>query len=1238
MINLILKLMENEALKTAFLKLANMSISASWLVLAILVLRLVLKKAPKWVNVLLWGIVAVRLVCPFTIESALSLIPSTQTIPMNIEMAAIPAIDSGVEAVNSMVNPIIAASFTPNPAASANPLQIWIPLASVVWAFGMVLMLLYTAISYWRLNRRIDTAVLYRDNIFQSEHVSSPFVLGIIKPKIYLPFHMNEQDLQHVVAHEQAHIRRKDHWWKPLGFLLLTVHWFNPLMWLAYVLLCGDIEIACDEKVIKDLDNEQRADYTQALVACSVNRRVIAACPLAFGEVGVKDRVKSVMNYKKPTFWAITLALLVCAAVTVCFLTDPNPSREFSMTGNNVSNLNPEAIVDRIIDIENITNSGVYTNPNNYSLQVDSDFNWAGEDSQAVRYFFSDSKSTYSGQLRIFPDKEKYLILPPTEKKDQESTFLLRHYLDAVKYLPQDSIRQMAPADQYIIQQREEGQPSDYNRVITYSSKGVEDTDGWYIHLQIQPLHEEGGQYHGTGDEVLDVFYGDSYGAVATPDNIAFGRYDLEGENAEITEVRLRNLHNGKDTVITNPADIQSIAEFFTKVQGTNRTSSKGYYGGSYDVQLCNDSRTVLSIGFGDDDSFNCGDYGDGYPARYELWGVTREDVIRFFSQYDSSDFEWGLTSILNAKLLEIHDGYFLVEPVEGSLELSSASRIEVPMKNMEPSPEPKVGDILEIEYDGQLQETYPARINNPFSIKIAESIRRLSLNDVIILSQKGHDLNWSDFDRFEYIETGFGLYIRVYEINDMFRLLIGGNHPEGYPNKDPMYIYLTLVEDKEIKIDIRDGGVTEFISEHNSDSSEEWDRIPMVMVNGELYLDTGKESTVVARCGMMDGEITSQVDGSKAPTIDNQSNFGTGYGYQYGTIEGTIEIFMNEKWWIFATEEVRREIQFPQNSDGTSNKDILKIFSNSISGDNTIIVTDHVYADDSAYGLDGVVQYADETGSPWKLAFIRDGVVHLVGQNWGTDYIIASRLKYLGNGAVQVYVENKQNGDFYECIIIFAQDESGNTNFKSESKEVEVPKDTMELMTYPIVPVTVVDLITGEQKFVNSNPSIRAIQSLIASEWWAEGNPACDYDFKITVNEEDFLYHTDCGTFTAVSGDRCITLDETQQEAMDRLLSEANDVLDRYWLTIGADGVKSIEIKTAHSSGGCEHADGSLYQKGERIWVECLDGYRDLRGVSFTAVDEAGQVIWQASIPDGEDNEGFTHLRNDDWNITNIP
>ena len=307
-----------------FLKIINMSISASWLILAVLILRLVLKKAPKWVNVLLWGIVAARLICPFSFESALSLIPSSETIPLDIEMAAKPTIDSGVPAINSVVNPVLS-SFAPpqHVLTSANPLQIWIPILNIIWLIGIGSLLLYTAVSYWRLCRKVDTAVRYKDNIFQSENISSPFVLGIIKPRIYLPFNMNGQDLEHVVAHEQAHIRRKDHWWKPLGFLLLTIHWFNPLIWLAYVLLCRDIELACDEKVIKELGNEQRANYTQALVVCSVNRRMIAACPLAFGEVGVKDRVKSVMNYKKPAFWIIILAVIACVIVAVCFLTNP---------------------------------------------------------------------------------------------------------------------------------------------------------------------------------------------------------------------------------------------------------------------------------------------------------------------------------------------------------------------------------------------------------------------------------------------------------------------------------------------------------------------------------------------------------------------------------------------------------------------------------------------------------------------------------------------------------------------------------------------------------------------------------------------------------------------------------------------------------------------------------------------------------------------------------------------------
>ncbi len=323
-----------------FLKIINMSISASWLVIAVLILRLVLKKAPKWINVLLWGIVAVRLICPFSFESTVSLIPDSigngdfvskwmddYIGDIDIHHPASVSYDAAISAGREPVSDgedgyyiVTKHDQLGEPDTVENTVM---PILSVVWVAGMLLLAFYTSTSYWRLCRKVDTAVRYKDNIFQSENVSSPFVLGLIKPRIYLPFSINGPDLEHVVAHEQAHIRWKDHWWKPLGFLLLTIHWFNPFMWLSYVLLCRDIELACDEKVIKGLGNEQRADYTQALVACSVNRHTIAACPLAFGEVGVKERVKSVMNYQKPTFWIVFLAVIACVGVAACFLTNP---------------------------------------------------------------------------------------------------------------------------------------------------------------------------------------------------------------------------------------------------------------------------------------------------------------------------------------------------------------------------------------------------------------------------------------------------------------------------------------------------------------------------------------------------------------------------------------------------------------------------------------------------------------------------------------------------------------------------------------------------------------------------------------------------------------------------------------------------------------------------------------------------------------------------------------------------
>ena len=322
-----------------FLKIVNMSISASWIVVAVLALRFCLKKAPKWVNVLLWGIVAVRMVFPFSIESVLSLIPSAETISPTIMMEQTPSVQTGVPVLNHVINPVISGSLTPAPGASANPLQIWIPVLAWIWLFGIAALFLYSAVSYWRLRRKVCEAVILRGNIYQSEKVCSPFVLGIIRPKIYLPYHMDSREMDHVIAHEQTHIRRKDHWWKPLGFLLLTTHWFNPLMWLSYILLCRDIELACDEKVIRKMSNEQRADYTQALVACSVDRRLITACPLAFGEIGVKERVKSVMNYKKPAFWIVLASVIVCAVIAVCFLTNPI-GFQFDVSANTIVSAN----------------------------------------------------------------------------------------------------------------------------------------------------------------------------------------------------------------------------------------------------------------------------------------------------------------------------------------------------------------------------------------------------------------------------------------------------------------------------------------------------------------------------------------------------------------------------------------------------------------------------------------------------------------------------------------------------------------------------------------------------------------------------------------------------------------------------------------------------------------------------------------------------------------------------------
>ena len=307
-----------------FLKLLNLSISASWLVLVVLVLRLVLKRAPKWVDVLLWGMVALRLMLPFSIESALSLIPSAETVsPEVVQFDPAPTITSGVTIIDNAVNPSLSESFAAAPLASVNPLYVWTYLAGWVWLIGLAAMLLYALVSYLRLRRRVSASIPLWENVYVCDEVPSPFILGIVHPRIYLPSALDEAQRGSVLSHERAHLARRDHWWKPLGFALLAVYWFNPLLWLAYTLLCRDIELACDERVLRGMDAGQVKDYSSALLACSVPRRMLAACPLAFGEVGVGARVKNALRYKKPAFWVVAASVAVCVVVAVCFLTNP---------------------------------------------------------------------------------------------------------------------------------------------------------------------------------------------------------------------------------------------------------------------------------------------------------------------------------------------------------------------------------------------------------------------------------------------------------------------------------------------------------------------------------------------------------------------------------------------------------------------------------------------------------------------------------------------------------------------------------------------------------------------------------------------------------------------------------------------------------------------------------------------------------------------------------------------------
>lgn len=297
-------------------KLVGVSLAANWLILAVILLRVLLKKAPRRITCILWALVAVRLVLPFSIESPVSLIPETTAVIQE-------AVDTNL--IHPEVVPSGAAVFTTQEENSGTSIgsKPSISILPLVWCLGVSLMLCYLVFSYIKMRRLVREAVPERENIWICDAVTTPFILGILRPKIYLPSGLLEPDREYVLAHEQSHLRCKDHWWKPMAFVLLSVYWFDPLMWIAYTLVCRDIEFACDERVVHHYGLREKKAYSEALLACSSSRKLVLACPVAFGETAVVQRVRNVLNYKKPRFWVILISIILIAATAIGFLTVP---------------------------------------------------------------------------------------------------------------------------------------------------------------------------------------------------------------------------------------------------------------------------------------------------------------------------------------------------------------------------------------------------------------------------------------------------------------------------------------------------------------------------------------------------------------------------------------------------------------------------------------------------------------------------------------------------------------------------------------------------------------------------------------------------------------------------------------------------------------------------------------------------------------------------------------------------
>ena len=813
-------------LDNIYMQVLDMSKTASIVILVVVLARLLLKKAPKVFSYALWAVVLFRLLCPVTFEAPVSIVPEMNSVSQGYTLSeesisVFGAGEAAYQAVGDALNGGLGIQHIRTTEKTETGMtkyvttdwwSVWILFGQYVWVAGITAMLIYSAVSYLKLRKKLSVVVPLRDNIFIADDIKSPFVVGLFRPKIYLPCNLGDKEQEYIILHEQHHIKRLDHVMKALAFLALAIHWFNPLVWVAFVLASKDMEMSCDEAVIRKVDGDVRADYSASLLTLATGRRIIAGTPLAFGEGDTKGRINNLSKWKKPAVWVVLIAVVACAVLAVTVLTNPITMGDHFVLTN--------------------TDSPANTNKLSYDIQL--------------------GNKAMSGQIYVEQWIDGACV--------KSAPVVMTQYVDSIEITMRD--------------RREDG-----------TSVGTD--------IQI-----ETNQYGG------------------------------------------------------------SLLTYFEHPENFN----------------------VIGWGY------------KGYGLKEKNKLTSSEEVILAAKVFD------------NGSGIRAYDCKTLVNEPE---RIKEAAYMIV---------------VRAVFSEDPLGVTSHSEASFPTEV--------LTLNDVIILSQKGYDLTWADFENYDYIETGSGLYIRVYEINARFRLMIGG----GGPGSDPMYIYLALANDLDTRIDIRDGGVTEFISEY----------------------------------------------GNLAPTYHP---------------EGILHLGLNAE---IVEIDTSNHILYVKDIDESAD----------VFGDRCAI--------DCNYAI-----------SRFNLLYV----------NYGD----ANDVRTIGFNDFQV-------GDAV-IIGLYDSEKEKALNGAAVAEQVQL----------------------GTQRMNQSSTA------------------------NMTNDEDPDL---------------------------------------QYYLTIGAEGVKSIELSMPHSSGGCENADGSLFKKGERIWLENLDGYSDLRGLTITALGENGEIIWTASIPDNDENEGFTHLTQDGWTL----